>query len=484
MSDFLLELASNPNARRMVKQLGLPVPMPQPLRRARGPWQERPLADRAVAVGGVTAKSAINGVLAHTLASAGANPVVVCDAGDALLADWVEAGEAFGRPPVAIEPGPAPDDAKVHALVFDGTTITSPEELRGLYDFFHAWIRRVGKCGRVVVIGRPPEDAPNPVEASARAALSGFGRSLAKEVGKKGATSQFVYVAEGAEARLEAVIRWILSERSAFVDGQPFVVNGATEWADNQARWTRPLEGKTALVTGAARSIGAAAAKTLAEAGARVTVLDLPSDDGPASKTARAIGGDLLLMDVTSEHAANRIAEHFEPLGGLDVLVHNAGITRDKTIAKMKPEYWDLCVNVNLTAVARITEALLKSGTLNDGGRLIGLSSIAGIAGNMGQTNYAASKAGVIGWVHAMAADPDVIKRGITVNAIAPGFIESRLTDRIPTVIREVGRRFNTLSQGGLPVDVAEAITFLATPGAQGLTGNVIRVCGQNMLGA
>jgi 3-oxoacyl-[acyl-carrier protein] reductase len=165
----------------------------------------------------------------------------------------------------------------------------------------------------------------------------------------------------------------------------------------------------------------------------------------------------------------------------VDIVVHNAGITRDRTLGKMDASRWDLAVQVNLGGVIRITEALLQ-GPLRDHGRIILLSSVAGIAGNFGQTNYAASKSGVIGYTRALA--PLVAGRGITVNAVAPGFVETRLTAAIPLATREAGRRLSSLTQGGAPVDIAEAITFLATPGASGLTGRVLRACGGSFLGA
>ena len=171
-----------------------------------------------------------------------------------------------------------------------------------------------------------------------------------------------------------------------------------------------------------------------------------------------------------------------EALGGVDVVVHNAGVTRDKTLAKMSESQWDLAVDVNLGAVARITEALVQRKVLREGGRIVCLSSVAGIAGNVGQTNYAASKAGVVGFVRRLA--PELADRGVTVNAIAPGFIETRLTDAMPTMIREVARRLSALGQGGRPEDVGQAIAFLSTPGAVGVTGHLLRVCGGALVGA
>jgi 3-oxoacyl-[acyl-carrier protein] reductase len=139
-------------------------------------------------------------------------------------------------------------------------------------------------------------------------------------------------------------------------------------------------------------------------------------------------------------------------------------------------------LQINLAALLKITDTLLAEGTLRDQGRIISLASISGIAGNTGQTNYAASKAGVIGFTRYLAQQ--VAKRGITVNAVAPGFIETRMTAAVPIVVREAGRRLSALGQGGLPEDVARAITFFAEPGSAGVTGQVLRVCGGALLGA
>jgi len=164
------------------------------------------------------------------------------------------------------------------------------------------------------------------------------------------------------------------------------------------------------------------------------------------------------------------------------VVVHNAGITRDKTIANMKEHFWQQVVNVNLSTQERINDALVESGALKAGGRIVCVSSISGIAGNLGQTNYAFSKAGVVGMVQSHA--PVFAKKGITINAVAPGFIETQMTAAVPFAIREAGRRMNSMSQGGLPVDVAEAIGWFASPASAGITGNVVRVCGQSIMGA
>jgi 3-oxoacyl-[acyl-carrier protein] reductase len=417
-------------------------------------------------------------VIAQTLVVAGADPHVV----GADLEAFRDLGEAYGRPGVPLDLGALPGDLRVEALVFDATAIETPAELRALYDFFHPLLSRLIPSGRAVVLGRPAAAAQSPLAAAAQAAIEGFVRSLAKEIGKKGATAQLLVVDPGAEERVGPVLRFMLSARAAFVTGQPIPIRG-TIAASGEPPLVRPLEGKVALVTGAARGIGEATARLLSAEGAHVVCLDRPADDGPASQVARSIGGSLLLFDVADGGAAEGIARHLrEQHGGVDVVVHNAGVTRDRTLGRMSPEQWDQALDVNLAAIARIDDALLNGGVLRAGGRLICLSSVAGIAGNIGQTNYAASKAGVIGYVRKRAEM--LAGQGITVNAVAPGFIETRLTAAIPMVIREAGRRLSALGQGGLPRDVGEVITFLASPGSSGVTGAVLRVCGGALIGA
>jgi 3-oxoacyl-[acyl-carrier protein] reductase len=169
--------------------------------------------------------------------------------------------------------------------------------------------------------------------------------------------------------------------------------------------------------------------------------------------------------------------------GGVDVVVHNAGITRDKLLVNMDAARWDSVLAVNLQAQLDLTQALLDAdGVLRDDARVVAVSSQSGIAGNRGQANYAASKAGVIGMVRAWA--PGFAARGATINAVAPGFIVTEMTAGMPLGTREVGARLNSLQQGGLPVDVAETIAWLAQPGSAGVNGQVVRVCGQSLLGA
>ncbi|MFC4149090.1 3-oxoacyl-ACP reductase [Micromonospora mangrovi] len=384
------------------------------------------------------------------------------------------------RDPVAATDAPA----RYAALVYDATGITDSTELRQLYDFFHPQARAVLPSGRVIVLGTPPAECGTPREATAQRALEGLTRSIGKEFGR-GVTAQLVYVTKDADTDtltgLESTLRFLLSGRSAYVSGQVVRVGAGT--ARPPADWDRPLDGQIVLVTGAARGIGAALARVLARDGAHVVALDIPAAGDELAAVANEIGGTAVQLDLTAPDAPDRLAKHLaDRHGRVDVVVHNAGITRDKTLGRMDADRWDSVIDVNLSSQERINDVLLARDLIPAGGRIVAVSSIAGIAGNRGQTNYATSKAGVIGLVDSLA--PVLRERGVSVNAVAPGFIETRLTARIPLMLREAGRRMNSLAQGGLPVDVAETIGWLAWPASGAVSGNVVRVCGQSLLGA
>ncbi len=476
MNDVLLELTRSPAARGIVKTLGLPIPLPEPLVRARGPWSALSLEGKEVLVG-ARAGAELLRPIADAVASAGATAYLDGSSEqDARFGPFREAGEAWARPVRAdslLQP-----ESPVHALVFDASAVNAPSDLRALYEFFHPRVARVARSGRVVVLARTVEKAP-PEQAATPAALQGFVRSVAKEIGRKGATANLVVVERQAEGRVAPVLRWLLDPRSAFVTAQPIFVSTQARDAHPPA-FVRPLDGRFALVTGAARGIGRATARAFAAEGAHVYCVDRPEDADATSTLARELGGTPVSLDVSATDAPARLAKALERTG-IDVVVHNAGITRDKTLARMTPESWDLVMAINLEAVVRLTAAI-ETELLRAGGRVICLSSVAGIAGNVGQTNYAASKAAIVGYVSALGAR--LAPRGITVNAVAPGFIETRMTSAIPSVIRQAGRVLSALGQGGEPEDVAAAITFLASPGAQGITGRTLRVCGGALIGA
>ncbi|MGV0336622.1 3-oxoacyl-ACP reductase [Corynebacterium bovis] len=378
----------------------------------------------------------------------------------------------------------AATDTKKAALVFDATGITRPEDLHQLFDFFNPQMRSIRPSGRVVVIGTTPELVEDADEHIAQRALEGFTRSVGKEL-RRGATAQLVYVAPGVSSDLtgvESTLRFLLSGKSSFVDGQVIRVGEGS--GETPSDWDRPLEGKIAVVTGAARGIGATIAEVLGRDGAKVICIDVPQAGEGLTETANKVAGTALPLDVTDPAAADKIKEHAEQRHGspVDIIVHNAGVTRDKLLANMDDKRWNMVQNINLVAPVRITEGLLANGGLNDNSRVVGVSSIAGIAGNRGQTNYGTTKAGVIGFVDTFSED--LASRGITVNAVAPGFIETAMTDAMPFFPREVGRRLSSLQQGGQTVDVAETIAYFAQTASGAVSGNVVRVCGQGLLGA
>lgn len=447
MTDSYLNLA-NGSLKPVFKKLGLP--QPAILRRYR---PGAPLTVGPVLVVSDDASSADADAVAKTLSGWDVDV-----RRDPATAD----GERFGAVVLVLTGAETPAAVSAPVLTVAGT------------------LRRLAGNGRVVTISRAVGAGDTPVLAATRGGVEGLVRSLGKEL-RGGSTSNGIQLTDGADVdstSAVATLRFFLSAKSAYVDGQLLPV-GPSDAAAGPVDWEHPLAGKVAVVTGAARGIGAAIARTMARDGAKVVVIDVPPAGESLAAVANEIGGVALQLDITADDAADKILAAARPLGGLDVLVHNAGITRDKLLANMTADKWDPVIAVNLTAQLRINERLLASGV--EGLRIVSLASTTGLAGNRGQTNYGYTKAGVI--ANAAAGAPVLAAVGGTTNAVAPGWIETEMTAKVPALTRTVARRMPSLGQGGLPVDIAEAIAFLASDPAAGINGQTLRVCGQHMVG-
>ncbi|MHA7304145.1 3-oxoacyl-ACP reductase [Arthrobacter sp. TMN-49] len=371
---------------------------------------------------------------------------------------------------------------KLGAIVVVVDDVEHPNQLSAPMLAVGSALRDLHKNARVVSISRQAATDDEPSIAAARTGVDGIIRSVAKEL-RAGATANGILLAQGIAAdspSAMAALRFFLSGRSAFVDGQ--FLTASTAGSSQTPDWEAPLKGSVAVVTGAARGIGAAIARTLARDGATVIAVDVPAAGDHLAAVANQIHGTALQLDITHPLAGERILEHaVQRYGRLDIVVHNAGITRDKLLANMDAARWDSVIAVNIDSQLRMNKAFLASEHFTQNPRIVSVASTSGIAGNRGQSNYAASKAGVMGMVRATA--PLLVARGGTVNAVAPGFIETDMTAKIPFATREVARRLNSLQQGGKPSDVAETIAFFASPQAAGVTANILRVCGQNLVG-
>lgn len=241
------------------------------------------------------------------------------------------------------------------------------------------------------------------------------------------------------------------------------------------------LEGKTAIVTGAARGIGKAIAKKFAEQGANIAFTDLAIDDNAKATEAEIAALGVKVKGFASNAASfedtHRVVEAiFNEFGRIDILVNNAGITRDGLMMRMSEQQWDMVINVNLKSAFNFIHAVTPIMMKQKGGSIINMSSVVGVSGNAGQSNYSASKAGLIGLAKSVAAEMG--SRGIRANAVAPGFIITEMTGQLPEEVRAAWAEKIPLKRGGTPEDVANVCVFLASDLSSYVSGQVINCCG------
>ena len=236
------------------------------------------------------------------------------------------------------------------------------------------------------------------------------------------------------------------------------------------------FENKVVLITGASGGMGWAIAKKFAEAGAKVALNDIAQAEESLKTITQELGGRYFLADVSKFEEVEKMVQDIQKeFGRLDILVNNAGITQDRTLAKMTKEEWQRVIDIDLTGVFNCSKAALPLIIANQG-KIVNISSLVGQRGNFGQVNYAAAKAGIIGFTKALTKE--VGRFGVTVNAIAPGFIETRLTENLPPELKETIKKFTPLGRFGKPEEVASLVVFLASEEADFITGAVINIDG------
>jgi 3-oxoacyl-[acyl-carrier protein] reductase len=444
MSDFFLSLGRNPLARKVVRQAGLPIPLPEELTRQRAPWAHKTLAGKTILVGGREQRGRYGDMIG-----------ILNDAGATVLSGAVD----------------------TDGVLFDASALTHVSELADVYSFFHNCVGKIKRRGHVVILAGSARDSAE--SAAVSEALTGFTRSLAKELGGRGISVNMLRGPEGA--LLGGPLRFLLSDHGSFITGQ---VIELTAGGTACMRFDKLLEGRVIFITGAAQGIGAAVARRVAAEGAKVLLLDRPQELHALESLAREVHGTIIPVDLLKDDAVEVTLKKLRELAPIHGVVHNAGITRDKSLFNMSPDRWDAVLKLNLLVPQVMTDLMLGKELdfiTSPDCSFVYLSSVGGIAGNPGQCNYAASKAGLIGYTRHLATNGETGSRRF--NCIAPGFIETKMTQSMPRGVRELARRFNSFQQGGEPDDIAQAVTFMLSEASSSLNGETLRVCGQNLIG-
>lgn len=381
------------------------------------------------------------------------------------------------------------------ALVLNTQHYRSPEALEALFNDCQALLPLLGKRAHILLLSPEKTLIHTTHQQRYLQAFTALTKSLAKEIAPEATTINHLRLYDNRHQSLPALLRYFLSNRSSYVTGQCVSagqIPAASRWAKKTAtNSAAPLAASNpephpasnnakkplVLLTGAAGGIGQAIAHRLAADNFRTILVDQPREKFALRYLAEKTGGIPLSLDLTRPNSAGTLAECIDEQGGqLQSLIHNAGIIRDRLFKKMDPQDWESVLDTNLWAPINITEALLKEKKLADQARIVLMSSVMALSGNRGQTQYCLAKAGLIGFMQDIA--PQIAKSGMTINTVAPGFIDTPMTQKLPKRIREIAKRCNAFAQAGRPEDVAEAVALCCQPTADYFSGNILRVCG------
>ncbi len=481
----------NPNVRKLLQRVPLPISLPTPLRRGTGRSTAGELTGTRAVV--THLRDALDLAMAQAVQQAGAAVTVVDPAGDATLTGRiVDGGGQFvagtadlpGGVLHAIAQGGATGDRRPVTLIHrvirpHGVDLAVNEATDALLSVGHAAASLPPNSRLLLVLG--PDLRGDSLGGLMTAATQGFMRSAFKELGKSGTTCHVIRAEDAQSAA--ALAAFLASPRAAFLTGLDLL---ARKSVAGDAADGPELDGKVVLVTGAARGIGASIAERLALEGSHVWINDIAQSQAAAADTVaqiRARGGhaEFVAADVGTLSGAQAIADAIgKSAGRLDGVIHNAGITRDRTLKKMSVAQWRQVLQVNFGAMHLVQTAVAP--LLQPGSAMVLMSSVMGISGNFGQTNYSTSKSAVIELAKQWAVDGQA--RGLRANAIAPGFILTDMTAQMPVINREMAKQLTAMLQPGLPLDVAELACFLVGGQSRGVTGQVLRCDGGMAFGA